>query len=381
MIAVRATEVGDPLTLRAPHGAINTSRVVRKHGYIARLRALSHDTVELVVACPPDSPPLPAQAGQFATLAVADIDAPRPYSFARDPRLEAPGEHTFFIRRVPGGAMSAWLAAGDRTGTEVEITGPLGSFVLDTSAAPMLVVAGGSGLSAVKALVEAAARRGLRRDCLFLYGARTRADTYASRELAAVVHAWHPDHRFELVEVLSEEADDSDWRGARGLVTDYLEAHVLAAGVLAPGSFRAWLCGPPPMIEAAMAVLDRAGVPALHVYRDVFADLRSPAPVIDNRRCVLCDECLVVKPVPHCIIETTTMDPRAAVFSNPLTRVSPGQSAGLYYGALVIDPAACIRCYACIGACPHGAISPDFDPRTHTLRHAVSGAEVRPPAA
>ena len=363
----------DPLALPVPCGTLNSSRVVRKPGRIARIRALTYDTVEVVVACAADSPPIPAQAGQFATLAVEGIDAPRPYSFARDPRQEAPGEHTFFIRQVPGGAMSGWLAAGDRTGAEVEIAGPLGSFVLDTSATPMLVVAGGSGLSAVKALVEAAARRGLRRDCLFLYGARTQSDSYAAQELATVARAWHPDYRFELVEVLSDEPEASDWHGARGLVTDYLSASVLAAGALVPGGFRAWLCGPPPMIDAATRALDRAGVPATHIYRDVFADLRSPAPVIDNRRCVLCDECLVVKPVARCIVETAGDSP------DTLARVSPGHSVGLYYGALVIDPDACIRCYACISACPHGAISPDFDPRTHTLRHAASrGVNERP---
>ena len=49
------------------------------------------------------------QAGQFATLHFDDLDRPRPYSFARDPQLEAAGEFSVFIREVGGGGVSDWL--------------------------------------------------------------------------------------------------------------------------------------------------------------------------------------------------------------------------------------------------------------------------------
>lgn len=358
----------DPLELSVPSASINHSRVVRNRGYVARMRWLNHDTCEVVVACAPECKPITARAGQFATLGVAGIGRARPYSFARDPCTEAPGEHTFHIRLVPGGEMSAWLAAGERTGAPVEIAGPLGSFGLDDSASAMLMLAGGSGFSAIKALGEAACRLQLARDCTIIHGVRTQADLYAADEMARIAACWHPAHRFEFVQVLSEEPNDSAWTGARGMITDAMGDAGLGSRVLDPSTLRAWVCGPPPMITAASAALRALGVPAAHIYRDVFADARSPAPVIDNRKCVLCDECLLVRPVPDCIVETGHLEasPDGRLKRHHL--LCPTRTAGLYYNALVVDAAACVRCYACVNACPHGAISPDHEPRATSLR-------------
>ena len=342
----------DPLSLPAPNPAISMRRVLRIPGRIARMRALTHDTYEVVVASAAGSPPLHARAGQFATLTVMGMKQPRPYSFARDPRSETPGEHTFYLRLVPGGEMSMWLAACDRIGESVELTGPLGAFTLDDSRMPMLLLAGGSGMSAVKALAEEACRRQLQRDCLFLYGARTRADLYAEAEIADLIRRWSRGHRLRFVQVLSHEPRDSAWTGARGLVTDYLRTHFLGREDWTKGSFKAWLCGPPPMVDAGVAALRQHGLSASHIHLDVFADLRSPAPVIDDRQCALCDECLLVRPVADCIVEIS-----ATSGAQGHTRLAPLKTAGLYYNSLMIDESRCIRCYACLKACPHGAIS------------------------
>ena len=113
------------------------------------MRPLTHDTFEVIVRCAPDSPTIFARAGQFLTLKFPGGDKPRPYSLARAPEAERPGEHTFFIRLVPDGEVSGWLAAGDRTGERLEISGPLGAFGLDDSSAPMVCIAGGSAQQCV----------------------------------------------------------------------------------------------------------------------------------------------------------------------------------------------------------------------------------------
>ena len=349
--------IHDPLAPPMPSTALHARRVIRVTGRVARMRALTHDTYELVVASVAGSPRLLARAGQFVTLAVAGVGQPRPYSFARDPLSEIPGQYTFFIRRVPGGEMSTWLAARDRTGTPIELTGPLGSFILDDGTLPMLLVAGGSGMSAVKALIEEACRRQLARDCLFLYGARARADLYAEEEIAALAAHWPRGQHFRFVKVLSEEPGDSPWAGARGLVTDHLRTHILTREPWRAGQFKAWLCGPPPMVEAGCAVLRDSGVRPADIQRDVFSDLRSPAPIIDNHKCTLCDECLLVRPVVGCIVETSAVERAANGSVQGYTPITPAQTAGLYYNGLVIDESRCIRCYACLKACPHDAIS------------------------
>ena len=124
-----------------------------------------------------------ASAGQFATLRVPGIRRPRSYSFAKSPQNEVPGEYTFFIRQVDGGEMSAWLGEKDRIGESLQISGPLGNFGVDESQQPMICIAGGSGMSAIKALVEHASKMQLPRDCYFFYGARSQKDLYCQEEM------------------------------------------------------------------------------------------------------------------------------------------------------------------------------------------------------
>lgn len=360
---------GRVLDAPRPDGRVRTTRVRRCRARIVRLGKLTHDTWELVVQRDDGEPVLLARAGQFATLTVDGISAPRAYSFARDPAAEAPGEHTFVIRAVPGGEMSEWIAGPDRTGTLLELAGPLGRFTLDDADGPMLFIAGGSGLSATYALIEAAHRLQLARDAHLFYGARARQDLYAGDAMQRFARDWHADHRFDYTEVLSEEAADSGWSGARGFVTDYLANTLLAAADFPAATVSAWLCGPPPMIDAGSALLLRAGVPAERIYRDVFEDASSPAPVIDNRRCVLCDECLLVRPVADCIVEAGGLGPSADGSLGDVQALVPGETTGLYYNSLVVDAARCIRCSACVNACPHGAISPGFSAVVDTLQH------------
>ena len=73
-----------------------------------------------------------------------------------------------FIRKVPGGELSSWLEK-NHVGEEVTISGPLGYFGLDNSNDTMVCIAGGSGMSAVNAIVEEAVALGVERDCYFLW--------------------------------------------------------------------------------------------------------------------------------------------------------------------------------------------------------------------
>ena len=157
----------DPFRLPEPPAGPNTSHVVTNQAVIQSQRPLTHDTDELVTALRPGSAPLHARAGQFATIKFTGIQRARPYYFARDPWAGTATEFTFYIRRITGGEVSDWLAQQNRRGAAVELTGPLGRFGIDESTGSMLCVAGGSGMSAVIALLEYAAAKQVRRDCYF----------------------------------------------------------------------------------------------------------------------------------------------------------------------------------------------------------------------
>ena len=361
----------DPLSLPQPDRQIQTLRVGYQEGRIKSMRNLTHDTYELVVECANESQV--GEAGQFWTIRAPGIRKPRPYSFARAPESENPGEHTFFVRLVPGGEFSAWLEGGDRTGEEVTLSGPLGKFRLDPSTDDMVCIAGGSGMSAIHAIIEHAANLQVPRNCYFFYGARTAKDLYLEEEIAALQKHWHPGHALEFVQVLNAEPEDSDWSGGRGMVTDCFRDNYLDTGKVSPDSMKAYFCGPPPMIDAGIAALKEAGLSDSNIYYDKFEDARSPVPVIDNTKCVLCDECLMVKPVQNCIIEASSLrrTDGGAAGTMDFERVEPAQTAGLYYNTLYINEDECIRCYACIEVCPAKAISPTFEPTPTTLASIV----------
>ncbi|MCB1747337.1 MAG: 2Fe-2S iron-sulfur cluster binding domain-containing protein [Gammaproteobacteria bacterium] len=236
-------------------------------GTISACRALTHDIVELEVALERTAF-AGARAGQYLDVAHAGLDAPRSYSLARAPAAAGSRTVTFFVRHVPGGAFTDWLFGADRCGTALTLAGPYGDFHRRAGTGRMLCVAGGSGLAPIHALVEAALAAGVERDCTVLFGARTQADLYDLDELRALGARWHG--AFELLPMLSDEPAESDWSGARGLVTSGI-APLFAAAPWQDGD-EAYLCGPPAMVDAAIAALGACGMPEGAIFFDKFLD-------------------------------------------------------------------------------------------------------------
>ena len=236
---------------------------------IADVIPLTHDIVELTLDL--GAPGFAdALAGQYADVTVDGLDEPRSYSFARAPRLDAANTVRFYVRHVPGGEFTDWLFGGPRTGASVRIAGPYGNFYRRDGHGPIICVAGGSGLAPIHALVEEACERGIERPLVILFGARTQADLYRVAEIEAFGRRWRGAFRF--VPVLSEEPDGNAWDGERGLVTDALPA----LGIDVTGA-QGYLCGPPPMVDAGIAALQRLGVAATEIFYDKFEDASTRA--------------------------------------------------------------------------------------------------------
>lgn len=194
-------------------------------GTIVDSVALTHDIRRISLEL---AQPLRFDAGQYAQLSADAVYGARAYSFAMRPETDGNSVVSFFIRHVPGGAFTDALFAGALDGQTLKVHGPCGNFWLRESRAPMIGVAGGSGLAPLLAILEDAAARQVGRPCVVLFGARTRADLYALDDLKRIGEGWNG--AFQFVPVLSSEPADSDWRGARGLVTEHLAT---AAGALA----------------------------------------------------------------------------------------------------------------------------------------------------
>jgi NAD(P)H-flavin reductase/ferredoxin len=233
----------------------------RVAGTVAQIHRHTHDIVELAITV---EQPLSYAAGQYALLSVPGlIETPRSYSFASAPLAGGNRDIRFFIRAVPGGQMSQWAQQPSLVGTAVQVEGSFGDFYLRDSEQPILCIAGGSGLAPVKALLEDALAFKCARPVTFLFGARTQRDLYCLDALRTLQQNWATD--FCFIPVLSEEPVTSDWRGARGLVTDFIAAH-------AQPHAQVYMCGPPAMLDAAEPHLLRAGIPAEQIFSDRFLD-------------------------------------------------------------------------------------------------------------
>ncbi|MFD7154227.1 FAD-binding oxidoreductase [Kribbella sp. NPDC059898] len=194
--------------------------------------------------------------GQYVDIAVPDTDQTRSFSMANTSSREN-GQLEFVIKVYPGGVFSEFLDRRLRVGDRLELTGPFGVFTLrDNLDARLVFLGGGAGLAPILALLRSMAERGIDRPTTFYYGARTPGDLCFEEELRAL-----PLPRFKYVPALSDE----DWDGENGLITDVvkrLEPDLTGAD--------AYVCGPPPMVEAAIPLLERLGVATKHIYYDKF---------------------------------------------------------------------------------------------------------------
>ncbi|WP_395449761.1 2Fe-2S iron-sulfur cluster-binding protein [Aminobacter sp. UC22_36] len=195
-------------------------------------------------------------AGQYLSLSMPGAP-PRNYSMASRPDEELIELH---VRAVPGGRTSSLIHATLSAGDTVGIKGPAGSaYLREAHAGPIIALAGGSGLAPVKSIVETALLSGLGQPIHVYFGVR------AARDLYLVEHFRALERRFAkltFVPVLSQTASEG-WRS--GFVADALaEDHRDLAGA------KAYVAGPPAMVDAAMAILGARGLQASDIHADVF---------------------------------------------------------------------------------------------------------------
>ena len=230
-------------------------------GTVDRREHLSHDILWLGLQLAAGEK-LPFVAGQYIELKIPGTeDSWRSFSMAN-----SPGETDrvdLIIKIIPGGAFGTALEQGLGIGDRIAVRGPQGTFAVRWSHRPIVIIAGGSGMAPVLAILKDLAAIGNKRSVLFLYGARAGRDLILTAELEAMAaeHAW-----LTYVPALSEPtADDAGWAGETGLVTD-----VLTRRLPSMRGYEAYMCGPPPMIDAAIAILENAGVKQRHIYFDRF---------------------------------------------------------------------------------------------------------------
>jgi propane monooxygenase reductase subunit len=204
-----------------------------------------------------DDEPFEFKPGQYVDIAIPG-DEQHHRSFSMANTSTSPDELEFMIKLYPGGRFSGLLADGAvKPGDELRVTGPYGVFTLRASSSRrLLFIGGGAGMAPILSLLRSLAETGSERDAIYYYGARTEADLFHLDEIGALPARFVP--------ALSENSDNG-WAGESGLITDVIDR--LEGDV---SEVDAYICGPPPMVEAAIALLEARGVPEAHIYFDKF---------------------------------------------------------------------------------------------------------------
>ena len=228
----------------------------RLPGRIERAQVLSHDVMAVFLRLPA------AESFQFEPGQYIDIilsgGRRRSFSIASPPH--AAGLLELHIRRVAEGEFTGPLFAEDAERKLLSIEGPLGQFYYRPSAAPMVLVGGGTGLAPLKSIIRHVLENDSPRIMTLYWGVRSERDLYAHEEL---IDWSQRTPRFRYHAVLSEPS--GRWQGRRGWVH---QAVLEDRGRLEGDDI--YVCGPPAMIGAARREFVAQGADPARIYVDSF---------------------------------------------------------------------------------------------------------------
>lgn len=230
---------------------------------------VTHDMRHLVVQLV-DPEEIKFFPGQYMDFVVPGTDETRSFSMANTPDRD--GRFEFVIRVYPGGLFSEHLAEKLQPGDQLEVEAPFGTFTLrEGRSTPLVFVGGGAGMAPMLGLLRSMAERGVERPVTFYYGARTARDLCFSDELAELGARLAG---FTYVPALSEPTAGDGWTGETGLITEVVRRRESSLE-----GFDAYVCGPPPMVDAAIATLTHLGVHENAIFYDKFTPTHEPEEV------------------------------------------------------------------------------------------------------
>jgi ferredoxin-NADP reductase/ferredoxin len=219
----------------------------------------------------PDGGPLPAaRPGQYLTLRVEPETGQR--SLLRNYSLSGPpdaGYYRITVKREPDGAASGYLHTRLSVGDQLDIAAPRGTFILDRTHAPVLLISAGIGATPVLAMLQALAEEHSDREIWWLHVARSSRDQSFAAETRTLL-ASLPNVR---THVCYSRPGPNDREGR-----DFDSPGRLTGSRLAelepPRDAQAYLCGPTPFMEEISAGLAAMGIDASRVHTEPFG----PAP-------------------------------------------------------------------------------------------------------
>ena len=240
--------------------AIHASR--RLECQVAEIEQATHD-IRILKLDIPNGGPFDYTAGQYAELTFAG-QPPRDFSMAIPPGED---QLEFHVRLVPGGIVTGYVHNELAVGETVELRGPMGTAHYRKShRGPVLLLAGGSGLAPIKAILENALADSVGQDMFLYFGARDERDIYLEGHFKDLAER-HPNLNYTVVLSAPEGATDR----RTGFLADAVVADLADfADFSGFSGFKAYLAGPPVMVESSTRALSARGLNRRDCHADAF---------------------------------------------------------------------------------------------------------------
>jgi ferredoxin-NADP reductase/MOSC domain-containing protein YiiM/ferredoxin len=229
------------------------------------------DTVISIRLEDPDGAPLPAaRPGQYLTVRVRPDEQQRAmlrnYSLCGPPDA---GYYRIAVKREHDGAVSGYLHARLAVGDGLDVAAPRGTFILDRTRAPVLLISAGIGATPVLAMLHALAKENSGRAIWWLHGARSgRHHAFAAEARALLASLSNVRTRVYYSRPGPEDVEGRDFDS-----TGRLGASLLAE-LEPPRDAEAYVCGPASFMEDISAGLAAIGIEAPRIHTEPFG----PAP-------------------------------------------------------------------------------------------------------
>jgi ferredoxin-NADP reductase len=205
---------------------------------------------------------LPGQHVDIRLTAEDGYQAQRSYSIASPPEDEL---IALTVERVEDGEVSSYLVDDLRVGDQFELRGPIGGYFVWTVATrgPLWLIAGGSGIAPLMAMLRHRARRKLRAPAVLLYSSRSLEDVIYREELDMLTRG---DPHLRVVNTLTRKLPKI-WMGHRGRIDKALLAEV---GFPPAQNPKIYVCGSTPFVEDVSRFLVELGHDPLTVKTERF---------------------------------------------------------------------------------------------------------------
>jgi ferredoxin-NADP reductase/MOSC domain-containing protein YiiM len=218
----------------------------------------------------------PARPGQYLTLRIKRDNSQRAvlrnYSLCGPPGA---GYYRIAVKRELDGVASGYLHTQLAVGDQLEVAAPRGTFILDSTQAPVLLISAGIGATPVLAMLNALAQKHSDREIWWLHAARGSGEHSFAME-ARTLLASLPNVQAHVY-YSRPSSDDVEGR-------DFERAGHLTSSVLAqlepPRDAEAYICGPAAFMDEISAGLAAIGIDASRIHSEPFGPAAALTPGI-----------------------------------------------------------------------------------------------------